>query len=111
MSIFNLKHARRTKEPISAEVATEDSYQEEQRTRERRIAEQDRLETKRINDAQEQEMASFRTNIAEVKVLRDIGNTVQIGVIYKLPIRTRSEIIHQDNDFENDWFGALSRSR
>lgn len=87
-------------------VADHDIISDWEREREQRKAERDRLETQRIEDAREREIAAFKRNIAELKILRDIGNSLELEIKYRRPIRNKSDIPRELERF-GDLFGGI----
>lgn len=76
----------------SQEVADHDIVSDWEKERKQRIAERDRIETRRIEESRDKEIATFKSNIASVKVLRDIDNTVEIDIKYHRPI-SKAELL------------------
>lgn len=90
-------------------VADHDIVTDWERERKQRKVECDRLETQRIEDAREREIAAFKSNIAELKVLRDIGNSLELEIKYRRPIRNKSDIPRELERF-GDLFGGIFES-
>lgn len=76
-----------------------------------RKAESDRRETKRIEEARDREIAAFKANIADVKIVRDIGNALVIEVRYHRPVSNKSRIVQRDPEEVNDFFKILTALR
>lgn len=90
-------------------VAQTDYYQEAEQERKERIAQRERYETEQIKREAESEMASFKANICDVIIVRNIGDTVKIAVKYTNPVSSVSKVIERKSSKPtNDFFKILS---
>jgi len=87
-------------------IADHDIVSDWERERKQRKAERDRLETQSIEDARERETTAFKSNIVELKVLRDIGNNLEFEIKYRRPIKNKSDIPRELERF-GDLFGGI----